>query len=311
MRVLFLAYLYKDLFMLRDVPVLLISFNRPEMTLKAIENIRIFKPTRIYFSVDGPREGNFEDIANVKMCQDLSKRIDWNCEVIDIFSELNYGSGEWPYRSINQVLKREEWVLIIEDDVRISPSFYEILKELLPKYQQTREVFAVCASNISDKAKITNPDDYFFTKYFSGWGWATWANKWQNYEFIIPKKSEVTFWLLLKENNYNPLVSMYFFINFKLIRRNKLQAWDYQINHMIFKNRLLNIKMVKNLSSNEGIGSSATHTKFMPHLKIADLETTTIKHPSKKILDKKWDRRWRKDRMRFLFKSFAKRMYGR
>ncbi len=296
--------------MFEDVPVLLISFNRPEMTLGAIENIKLFRPRKVYFSVDGPRKQYPYDLEKVRNCQELSKKIDWDCEVIEIFSEVNYGSGEWPYRSISKTLEIEDRILIIEDDVRISPDFYEVLKDLMIRYEENTEIFAICASNISQAKSPAHLDDYFFTRYFSGWGWATWANRWENYDFIIPKENKLTFWFLLKENRFNILVSLYFYLNLYLIRMNKLQAWDYQVNHMIFKNKLLNLKMKHNLSINEGVGLSATHTKFMPKLKIREIDTQNIRHPANVMRDNKQDHVWRKNRMRFLLKSWLKRLFN-
>jgi hypothetical protein len=294
--------------MLKDVPVLLISFNRPEMTKGAIENMRLFKPNKVYFAVDGPRMGKIDDIESVELCRKLIKEIDWECEVTELFSSVNYGSGEWPYRSITRALLEEDYLLIIEDDVRISLDFYELLKEVLERYENNKNIFAVCASNISEEIGEISGDDYFFTKYFSGWGWATWADRWQQYEFKIAKKEKLTFLRLLKENGYNFLVGLYFYLNFHLIKKNKLQAWDYQINHMIFLKDMLNIKVSKNQSINEGIGEKATHTKFMPNLKVAKIDIENIKHPLEVLGNKRFDRIWRKDRMRFILNSWLKRL---
>jgi len=297
--------------MLEDIPVLLISFNRPEMTLGSIKNIKLFRPKKVYFSVDGPRKQYPYDLEKVRKCQELSKKIDWDCEVIEMFSEVNFGSGEWPYRSISKALEIEERILIIEDDVRISPEFYKVLRDLMIRYEENKEVFAICASNISQASSTGHGEDYFFTRYFSGWGWATWANRWENYDFIIPKENKLTFWFLLKENRFNILVSLYFYLNMYLIKIHKLRAWDYQVNHMIFKNKLLNVKMTKNLSTNEGIGLSATHTKFMPKLEIREIDSQYIRHPVTIMCDNKQDQVWRKNRMRFLLISWLKRFFKR
>ena len=308
MQVQFLAFLFKDLSMINEIPVLLISFNRPEMTMEAISNIKAFHPTKIYFSVDGPREDVIDDHSSVQKCRELSKKIDWECEVIEIFSEVNYGAGVWPYRSINEVLLKEKYLLIIEDDVRISSDFYEILKELLPRYESDTQIFSICASNISTETKNLESELYFFTKYFACWGWATWANKWNHYEYTISKLNGLTFWNLLKENNFNILITLYFMINFYLIKTNKLQTWDYQVNYLIFKRKFLNIKMAKNLSLNVGVGEKATHTKYLPKLEIASLNIKKHDYTAKKLPNKKHEKNWRKARIKFLFGSWAQRI---
>ena len=44
-----------------SVPVLLITFNRPEHTLKVLEAILAAQPKDLYVFQDGAREGNAED----------------------------------------------------------------------------------------------------------------------------------------------------------------------------------------------------------------------------------------------------------
>ncbi len=278
------------------------------MTKGAIENIRLFKPNKVYFAVDGPRMGKIDDIESVELCRKLIKEIDWECKVTELFSNVNYGSGEWPYRSITRALLEEDYLLIIEDDVRISLDFYELLKEVLERYENNKNIFAVCASNISEEIGEISGDDYFFTKYFSGWGWATWADRWKQYDFKISKAEKLTFPQLLKENGYNLLVGLYFYINFYLIKKNKLQAWDYQVNNMIFLKDMLNIKVTKNQSINEGIGEKATHTKFMPNLEVYKIDIENIKHPLEVLGNKRFDKIWRRDRMRFILNSWVKKL---
>ena len=56
------------------VPVLLLAFNRPELTEKVIESIKNYKPSKIYVSVDGPRKENVDDLSNIKKIRYPDKR---------------------------------------------------------------------------------------------------------------------------------------------------------------------------------------------------------------------------------------------
>ena len=40
---------------LLGIPILLIVFNRPELTKKLIKSLRLLKPKKIYIVADGPR----------------------------------------------------------------------------------------------------------------------------------------------------------------------------------------------------------------------------------------------------------------
>lgn len=305
MRLLNLVYLFKAHYMTDpDIPVLLISFNRPKLTKGAIENIRKLKPLLLFFSVDGPRPSNLEDVKNVEATKVLVEEIDWHCEVRTLFGEENYGSGEWPYKSITWALNQCENILIVEDDVRISPDFYRAAQDLVPRYKDNEKIFAICASNISKNSK----QGYYFTKYFSGWGWITWSNKWQKYSYNLVDNKKFQFFNLLKQNNFNIVITLYFYINFFLIKMNKLQSWDYQVNYMIFKYKMYNVKFYQNLSINVGIGKDATHTKVLPEIKIEPLNIQRLNHPKNYEIDETLERDWRKARIRFLFISWLKRI---
>ena len=43
-------------------------FNRPELTKKVFEQIKKYKPTRLYVASDGPRKKNIDDLElNIKV----------------------------------------------------------------------------------------------------------------------------------------------------------------------------------------------------------------------------------------------------
>ncbi len=293
--------------MLNDIPVLIISFNRPEKTKEAIMNIRKLKPPLIFYSVDGPREGEEDDIRKVEECKKLVEDIDWECEIETLFSENNFGSGQWPIKSINWAIEKVKYLMIIEDDVLISSEFYLAGLDLLQRYEKNNKIFAICASNISKNLGTKYKYDYYFTKYFSGWGWMIWADKWKKYDFEIKKGNRVKFKSLLKNNNFNVMISIYFYLNLFLISKACLQAWDYQVNNLVFRNKYLNIKFTKNLSENTGVGYDATHTKNMPMIKIEEMGKNTITHPPSVKITPLLERKWRRDRLKFLFASIKKK----
>ena len=39
-----------------NVPVLLIAYNRPDTAKQVLERIRVARPARFYFAVDGPKD---------------------------------------------------------------------------------------------------------------------------------------------------------------------------------------------------------------------------------------------------------------
>lgn len=290
-----------------SLPVLLIAFNRPSLTKASLEMISKLKPDRLFFSVDGPRENSLDDSINIDLCKNLIQDLDWKCKIFTNFSNTNFGSGIWPYKSINWAFSHVEKLLIIEDDVLITEDFYRESNNLLNQFQELKNVFAICASNISDLDAGEQSNEFFFSKYFSGWGWATWKDRWEDYRFDITTEPKMGFLKLLSANNGNVVISLYFLINFYLVKRSKIQAWDYQINHLLFSSERLVIKFKKNLSSNIGVGDGATHTKYLPKIKVNKIEGP-YGSQSKILVSADEEQKWRKSLISFLLKSWKIRI---
>ncbi|HWQ38896.1 MAG TPA: hypothetical protein VNM24_09855, partial [Burkholderiales bacterium] len=72
-------------------PVLLLAFNRPETTAQVLRSLRDVRPGRLFFAVDGPREGRQGERERVAAVRRLVEKIDWPCRVDTLFREANLG----------------------------------------------------------------------------------------------------------------------------------------------------------------------------------------------------------------------------
>ena len=64
-----------------DVPILIINFNRPAKTKKILEILKVLKPQRIYFSIDGPRKDKKNDKIKINQVKKLIDSISWSCSI--------------------------------------------------------------------------------------------------------------------------------------------------------------------------------------------------------------------------------------
>jgi hypothetical protein len=101
--------------------------------------------------------------------------------------------------------------------------------------------------------------DYYFSIYNHIWGWASWANRWKNYDIslntikdlnfiddLIPNKNTNRYWksVFVKTKNLQKIVTW----------------WDYQWTFTLWNQNQLTILPNVNLISNVGFGADATHT---------------------------------------------------
>lgn len=291
-----------------NLPVLIIGFNRPEKLVNIIKILEEIQPNKVYFSIDGPRENYHADTKNVLASRALVNKITWDCEVKTNFSEKNYGVGLWPKLSIDWIFSREEFALILEDDVEISTSFYKFCQKLIMQEYFSDEVFAICAWNIVDVSSRYTKYHYFRTKYFSGGGgWATSKEMWSQYSHQIEELGIMRFWKIIRFNDFNILMSLYLIYNFYMIRYSRLKAWDYQVLNLCMNKSLINIIPVLNMSQNTGVGEKATHTNFLPYLEKYEMDVNKLLHPPRDSYDKIYDQKYRKVRVKMIIISVIRK----
>ena len=106
------------------IPIVLITFNRPEHTRRTIDALRIQKHPLLYVFQDGPRNGNENDVIECKKVrQVINEAIDWPCELHTSFSIINRGCRDAVIYAISEVLRLFEFVIVVEDDIITSPAF--------------------------------------------------------------------------------------------------------------------------------------------------------------------------------------------
>ena len=106
-------------------PVLFIVFNRIDTTQKVFDQIKKYRPEKLYLASDGARLEIDTEVQDVQEIRDfLIFNIDWDCEVKTKFSEHNLGCKYGPQDAISWFFENEESGIILEDDCLPSQSFF-------------------------------------------------------------------------------------------------------------------------------------------------------------------------------------------
>ncbi len=243
-------------------PVVYIMFNRLECVKKTFPIIRTVQPKQLFVISDGPRDSLPEDRSNVQACRTyIDEAIDWKCEVFRIYREENLGCGKSIANGLDSVFSIVEQAIILEDDIKPDPTFFNFCQVLLEYYKDYEQVYCITGRNPHN---IWKPEEkpYFFTHNLSQLGWATWRRAWQEFQFSIRdwgtlknRRSTFTTYKSLNDG----LIS-YFLFN-GLFFNPREDAWGYQWLYTCLKNDGLCIMPSKNLTAHIGAGQDATHTK--------------------------------------------------
>lgn len=245
-------------------PILLITFNRPEHTRRAIDALRVQKPPLMYVFQDGPRNENDADLVNCpKVREVIENDIDWSCEVYTSFSKANRGCRDSIIFAITEVLKLHEAVIVVEDDIITSPAFYSYMCKALDYYKDRKMVFSISGHSHSP-GRFVVPEDYDYDVFASprlfNWGWGTWRDRWEQadwsfsyYDEFMTHQFEQQAFCRGGEDLLPMLVDE---------KKGKSSAWDIQFAFAHFKNHAVSIVPCVSYTMNIGQDGSGTHCSF-------------------------------------------------
>lgn len=215
-----------------NIPILLITFNRPNHTRKVLYRIVGAKPNDLYVFRDYPRglspqplspveKGEQQQHPDVEKCQQV---IDVVKELTDgtginvhyLLPETNLGCGAGPMTGISWFFDNVEQGIVMEDDCLAHPDFFPYCEELLNHYRGT-EVKFINSTLYDDRwTKALNPIkehsspsstygtssssfadhqgvSYGYSHYMVTGAWASYREVWQGFDLDLKDMSALKF----------------------------------------------------------------------------------------------------------------------
>ncbi|NEO98676.1 MAG: glycosyltransferase family 2 protein [Symploca sp. SIO2E9] len=242
-------------------PVVFIIFNRPDTTYKVFEVIRKVKPPKLFVIADGPRVDRSGEAEKCAAARAIIDHVDWDCEVLKNFSDLNMGCKGRVSSGLDWVFNRIEEAIILEDDCLPHPTFFRFCEELLEKYRDDERVMTITGTNLLGEWK-SNLQSYHFSYYFNCWGWATWKRVWKCYDVDMKLWSEPE----AQKRVGDVIADKKQFLNRKRLLDaayfGNNNSWAYQFFFMCLLYSGMSITPSKNLISNLGFTEEGTNTKL-------------------------------------------------
>lgn len=244
---------------LLNKPVLIIAFNRPEVTVKVFDAVKKAKPPKIYFAVDGPRNTHPADASKCEQVIDIFKDVNWPCEVKQLYRNENLGCRMAVSSAITWFFEQEEMGIILEDDCLPNPSFFHFCEHNLNKYHADERIMHIGGTNFQNGIK-RGQASYYFSRMCHVWGWASWRRAWANYDINLQHLDAIVEQKLLDTIITHPKYRANYIRSFKQTQQGLINTWDYQWVYSVWKSNGLSIIPNVNLVSNIGFGEDATHT---------------------------------------------------
>lgn len=297
-------------------PILLLVYNRPEATSVLFEKIREMRPPQLFVAADGPTEGTGEGekCAEVRA---VIEQVDWDCVVTTLYRDDHLGCRKAVSSAISWFFTHVEEGIILEDDCIPNNSFFRFCDEMLVYYKDDKRVMQVCGSNLVGNSGVR--ESYFFSRFGSIWGWATWRRAWEYYDVdmklwpMVKREKMLDFYCRgLDEKKWRERL-------FDRVFNHEIDTWDFQWTFAKLMQSGVSAVPRENLIDNIGFHQDSTHTKKKPdHIKkLMQMEMEfPLQHPMTLVSHKRLDNYFftkiaKKNQRRALIYSIVRRLLRR
>ncbi len=163
-------------------PVVLFAYRRHEQLAQTLRCLREGGIDLLYAFSDGAADE--EATADVARVREQLRAIDWaRVELVE--QPANLGLSLSVRNGVDRVLDEHEATVVIEDDVCVSPEFYDYACRALAHYRDEPRVAGITGLRypFGRHALEGYRYDVFHSPRFSSWAWATWGDRWRSFEF--------------------------------------------------------------------------------------------------------------------------------
>ncbi len=237
-------------------PVALFVYNRPEHCRKTLEALRAnpeFAHTPLFIFSDGPRQE--KDVSLVRATREIINSCSLPNAVL-VERDRNHGLADSIISGVTELCARHGRVIVIEDDLLVSPFFLRYMNRALDIYADDTRVMQI--SGHMFPVELETKMDACFLPFITSWGWATWQRAWRYFD---PHMSGFD---KLKANRplrrkFNLNGAYPYFAMLKKQANRKIDSWAIRWYLSVFLRDGFTLYPVRSLVQNIGFDGSGTH----------------------------------------------------
>ena len=244
-------------------PVVAFAYNRVDKIKKCIEYLEKCieaSESDLYLFCDGAKGA--KDKADVERVHDFVREYESKSlfrNVIVTVQGENKGLAESIITGVTEVVNKHGVAIVVEDDLIVLPSFLKYMNEGLDYYREDLKCGSICSFTYPIKDLRYYDKDVYFTRKADCWGWATWADRWNNAEWID------TDYLSYLSNphlrrSFERLeagLDRLMYLQYK----GKIDSWAVRWIYYLFLKGQLSVYPSKSQVINDGFDGSGTHIR--------------------------------------------------
>lgn len=259
-------------------PIVIFAYKRPELfrrTLQALAlNIGI-KESEVFIFCDGPkRNASAADLIAIQQVRETASAFDSAMKLHVITQDLNKGLANSVMDGVDKVIAEFGRVIVIEDDVDLSPHFISYMNVALQRFFNNQEVGAIGSWTYFLGGSVMSKP--FFLRYPDSIAWATWSDRWS-----LLERDGIKLYESLKYQNRDSVLNAddrVSWLTSMLMDQvmGKVDSWAIRWTASLVLNNRLTLYPSHSLSKHIGFGTDATHEThgddYNANLKLASRE---------------------------------------
>lgn len=172
-----------------SVPVVLFVYNRLDHTENVIRSLSdniLAKETELVIYSDAAKD--YLGQEKVKAVRAFINDTSWheNFKSVKIIeSKENQGLAKSIINGVGKVIREYGEVIVVEDDLFLSPYFLQYMNDALEFYRRERNIWAISGYSFPMKSLKNYQHDVFYSYRGCSWGWATWNDRWEKVDWEV------------------------------------------------------------------------------------------------------------------------------
>lgn len=161
-------------------PIALFAFRRPDHLAACLASLSACAEAQssdLIVFCDGPRDHT--DVVGVATVRRMARAAVGFAQVTVIEQEVNLGLAASVISGVTTVLADHDRVVVVEDDLVVSPDFLRYLNDAMDLYAGDGNVASIHAYVYAVDEPLPQT---FFLRGADCWGWATWRHAWEVFE---------------------------------------------------------------------------------------------------------------------------------
>lgn len=239
-------------------PIALFAYRRPHHLARVLEALRAnpeARETELSVFSDSPRdEAAAAGVAEVRR---LVQNIAGFGAVNVVLRGRNHGLAANITDGVRAVLERHDSVIVVEDDIVVSPYFLRFMNAALSCYRDEARVGSISGYCYPLDQPV---GETFFIRGADCWGWATWRDRWRIYN---PDGRELLGKLrssgLARQFDFDGAMDFTKMLEDQIAKRNN--SWAVRWHASCFLSDMLILYPGRPLAMNIGHDGSGTHTR--------------------------------------------------